>query len=295
MIGLTLPDVDVWSDRVVLALGQNPGVFTGPGTNTYLVGRGRARILVDTGSGRSEYLPVLARALERAGGVSIQEIVLTHGHPDHMGGAAAVIDRFGPLRVSKHPRPEVDEGYPFALTPLADGAVVRAEGATLRAIHTPGHAEDHLCFLLEEERAFFSGDNVLGVGTSVIPARGGNLRDYMSSLQRMLEEQPDAIYPAHGPRIADGVAKLREYIAHRLEREQQILDALAQGCDLVSEVVKKVYAAYPESLYAAAGASVSAHLLKLEREDRVLREGPEDPLAARWSLAEASNAPRRRS
>ncbi len=99
MIGLSLPDVDAWSERVVVALGQNPGLFTGPGTNTYLVGTGARRVLLDTGDGRPEYLPVLERALTRAD-CEIQEIVLTHGHPDHQGGAAAVIAHFGPLRVS---------------------------------------------------------------------------------------------------------------------------------------------------------------------------------------------------
>jgi glyoxylase-like metal-dependent hydrolase (beta-lactamase superfamily II) len=283
MIGLRLPDVDVWSDRVVVALGQNPGIFTGPGTNTYLVGRGRARILLDTGEGRPEYLPVLARALERAGGVSIQEIVLTHGHPDHMGGAAGVIERFGPLRVSKLPWPGVDERYPLEVRPLADGARVASEGATLRAVHTPGHAEDHLCFLLEEEHALFSGDNVLGVGTTVIPGRGGDLADYMASLERLRALAPRAIYPAHGPKIADGTAKIGEYIAHRREREEQILAALAEGLAGVADVVRRVYAAYPEALHAAAASSVSAHLLKLEREGRVIRSGNGDPLAARWT------------
>ena len=285
MIGIQLPDVDVWSERVVVALGQNPGLFTGPGTNTYLVGTGRERILLDTGSGRAEYLPVLASALERAGGVSIQEIVLTHGHPDHIGGAADVVGRFGPLKTSKRPWPGNDERYELELTHLADDAVVRTEGATLRALHTPGHACDHLCFVLEEERAIFSGDNVLGVGTTVIPAQGGDLLDYMNSLDSMLAERPSVIYPAHGPRIPDGEAKIREYIDHRKQRERQILEALGTGLSLVSELVKRIYAAYPEALHAAAGASVTSHLLKLEREDRVARENAGDPLAARWTLA----------
>ena len=283
MIGLSLPDIDRWSERVVVALGQNPSIFTGPGTNTYLIGTGSQRILLDTGSGVPEYPAVLERAIEFAGCDGIQEIVLSHGHPDHVGGAADVIGRYGPLRVSKRPWPGVDDPATLELTPLADGEVVRTEGATLRAIHTPGHAEDHLCFLLEEERALFSGDNVLGVGTTVIPGRGGDLLDYMNSLKRLLDEVPGVIYPAHGPRIEDGVAKLREYLDHRRQREQQILDAVGAGCARVTEVVNRVYAGYPESLHAAAGSSVSAHLLKLEREGRVQREGGPDPLAARWS------------
>jgi glyoxylase-like metal-dependent hydrolase (beta-lactamase superfamily II) len=283
MIGLSLPDVDVWSPRVAVALGQNPGIFTGPGTNTYLVGTGDARILLDTGSGHHEYLPVLDAALARVG-CRIQEIVLTHGHTDHIGGAASVIRRHGSLRVSKRPHARFDTGHPVTVTPIDDGSVIRAEGATLRALHTPGHAEDHLCFVLEEEGSIFSGDNVLGVGTTVIPAEGGDLLDYLRSLERMLGEAPSVIYPAHGPRIGDGCAKIREYIAHRLERERQILDALGAGREEIPDIVSLVYAAYPEELQLAARSSVCSHLRKLEREGRVRREGS-DALTARWTLA----------
>ncbi|MBW2269164.1 MAG: beta-lactamase-like protein 2 [Deltaproteobacteria bacterium] len=284
MIGLEMPDVDVWSERVVVALGQNPGLFTGPGTNTYLVGTGAERVLLDTGEGRPEYLPVLAQALERAGGVRIQEIVVSHGHPDHLGGAPSVIEEHGALRVSKCPWPAMDDRHALDLTPIGDGALVETEGATLRAVHTPGHAEDHLCFVLEEERAIFSGDNVLGVGTTVIPPEGGDLLDYMSSLERLLAEAPGSIYPAHGPKIEDGTGKIREYIAHRLEREAQIVEAVEAGLCEIAAIVKRVYAAYPAALHAPAAATVAAHLIKLEREGRVQRDG-EAPLEARWTTA----------
>jgi endoribonuclease LACTB2 len=283
LMGTTLPDVDVWSPRVTVALGQNPSLFTGPGTNTYLVGTGAKRILLDTGQGIPAYLPVLAQALERAG-CGIQEIVLTHGHFDHIGGAAAVIGRYGALRVSKRPHASFDKPWPVAITPIGDGDVVRTEGATLRALHTPGHAEDHLCFVLEEERSLFSGDNVLGVGTTVIPSEGGDLLDYMRSLDRLLAEQPTSIYPAHGPVIRDGVAKVREYIAHRNQREREIVAALEAGLSAIPDIVARVYAAYPVALHAPARASVCSHLFKLEREGRVQRSaGP--PLDALWTLA----------
>ena len=283
MIGLTLPDVDVWSPRVVVALGQNPGLFTGPGTNTYLVGTGPERILVDTGQGLPAYLPVLEHALARAG-CRIQEIALTHGHPDHNGGVPALLERFGPLRVSKRPHARFDAASPAPITPIDDGSRLHTEGATLRAIHAPGHAEDHLCFVLEEEQSLFSGDNVLGVGTTVIPSEGGDLGDYMRSLARLQEEAPRVIYPAHGPRIDDGVAKLAEYVAHRHEREREILEALRGGARTIPEIVARVYAAYPVALHLPARHSVCAHLRKLERETRVRRDGAV-PLDARWSPA----------
>jgi len=251
MMGMKLPDIDQWSERVIVALGQNPSVFAGPGTNTYLVGTGPERILLDPGGGETAYIPFLEQALER-GACRIQEIVLTHGHPDHIGGVRQVIERFGELEVKKQPWPMMDETHHVEITPIEDGSVIHTEGATLRALHTPGHAPDHLCFILEEERSLFSGDNILGVGTTVIPAESGNLGDYMASLERLLEEEPTRIYPAHGPCIEQGTAKIREYIDHRLERNRQILDALDQGAALPMEIVEIVYAAYPKVLHPAA-------------------------------------------
>jgi len=194
-----------------------------------------------------------------------------------------VLERFGARRVSKLPWPGNDERYGVEVEPLADGSVVESEGATLRAVHTPGHAPDHLAFWLDEERALFSGDNVLGLGTTVIPAQPGSLRLYLASLELLLALRPGAIYPAHGPRIADGVAKLREYLEHRREREAQVLAVLAEGPARIPEIVRRVYAAYPEALHAAAAQSVGAQLLKLAEEGRA-RPGAGEPLEARWEL-----------
>jgi glyoxylase-like metal-dependent hydrolase (beta-lactamase superfamily II) len=300
--GTKLPDIDVLSPRVAVALGQNPSRFTGPGTNTYLVGTGPKRFLLDTGSGHDEYMPVLEEAITRVGCKEIEGIILTHAHPDHIGGVNQVRKHFGSMPVYKLPWPaDKIEGAPGmkrdstdskALTnpdTLADGHlevlehgdVIETEGAHLRAIFTPGHAPDHLCFLIEEERNIFSGDNVLGIGTTVIPAETGNLGDYMDSLERILAERPKQIYPAHGPRIEAGVAKIEEYLSHRRDREQQVLDALAAGDRDAMTMVRRIYVGYPETLYSAAAQSVTSHLKKLERDGRV----HSDENQTLWTLA----------
>jgi len=269
MLGMSMPDIDRWSERVIDVLGQNPGPFTGPGTNTYIVGTGERRLLIDAGQGADEHLALLVEALqELTEGASIGTVALTHAHPDHMGGLAKVVERFRPTSVKKKPWPEWDRGASFET--IDDAAEVRVEGATLRAVHTPGHARDHLCYYLVEEKAVFSGDVVLGAGTTVIP-RDGDLTDYLASLHRLLELDLEVIYPAHGPAIREPYAKINEYLAHRALREQQILEGLAAGLREVEDLVRRIYDDVPEWLYAAAGVSVEAHLRKLEKEAIVVR------------------------
>jgi glyoxylase-like metal-dependent hydrolase (beta-lactamase superfamily II) len=151
--------------------------------------------------------------------------------------------------------------------------VIETEGATLRAIHCPGHAQDHLCFLLEEEGSLFTGDVVLGAGTTVIPAEGGSMRAYLDSLARILSLDLRWIYPGHGPRIDDPAERVRAYLAHRHEREEQILEALRAGASSVEEIVARVYEQTPRYLHRAAAQSALSHLLKLEEERRVARVG----------------------
>src|SRR5262245_45862002 len=273
MIGLDMPDIAVWSDRVTVVLGQNPGPFTGPGTNTYLIGTSKRPLLLDTGQGVPQYLPLLERGLrEHHGSDELQGIVLTHGHADHIGGVESVLRRFGPLSVAKKPWDKLDGGLTVEV--VDEGSEIRTDSATLQAIWTPGHAWDHLCWYMPEERALFTGDVVLGAGTTVIPP-DGDLGDYLHSLRRLLELDLAVIYPAHGPLIRQPREKIESYLAHRALRDEQILAGLRDGVHTVPLLVKRIYSDVPEFLHAAAAMSVTAHLRKLERDGVVAHDGDE--------------------
>jgi glyoxylase-like metal-dependent hydrolase (beta-lactamase superfamily II) len=268
------------SDLVGRVLGLNPGMLTGPGTNTYLVGRSNP-ILIDTGAGVPEYVPLLAAYLERRGWPRPERVVLTHRHRDHMGGVEQLRKRFPGIPVSK--MIFKDAGLPEGIRDLHDAEPVDGDGATLIPVHTPGHASDHLCFYLPEEEALFTGDLVLGGSTTVIPDEDGDLGQYLDSLRRVQGLGVRRIYPAHGPVIEDAPGKIQEYLEHRMLRERQILEALGAGARTIPEMVKVIYADVPVALHGHAAMSVHSHLKKLVQERRV----SEERLAqapSRWTL-----------
>lgn len=247
------------SDLVRLVRAPNPSPITLEGTNTYLVGE-RAPVVIDPGPHVGAHLDAV---MEEAGDVSL--VVITHRHPDHADGAV----RFASMAkaaLAAYAGAPVDGCEPNA---IADGQRIAAPGATLRAMYTPGHASDHLSFVLEEENILFTGDHVLGRGTTVIAYPDGDLDEYMGSLARTREAKPRAIYPGHGPAIDDPAPVLDYYIAHRLEREREVLAAIDAGDAQIDAMVARIYTAYDRTLWGAAGLSVRAHLEKLEREGLV--------------------------
>lgn len=277
---MELPATATLSRLVGRVLGLNPGPMTGPGTNTYLVGESEP-ILIDTGAGVPEYVPLLQGYLAERGWVRPSRIILTHRHRDHLGGVTHLRERFPGISVAK--MIHKDGQLPGPIEDLRDGNPIRGEGVTLIPIYTPGHASDHLSFYLVEEQALFTGDLVLGGSTTVIPPDDGDVGDYLASLRRLQSLEVRRIYPGHGPVIENAPAKIQEYIDHRLLREQQILEALGNGLSTIPEMVARIYTDAPPALHAAAALSVESHLAKLVRERRVREEViPDAP--SRWFL-----------
>jgi glyoxylase-like metal-dependent hydrolase (beta-lactamase superfamily II) len=269
--------------RARLVFGHDPGPLTGAGSNAWFL-PGGIPTLIDACSGRPPQLEALVGVVnDEEPPTTVAQVLVTHAHPDHAGGAAAIAVRWPTARFRKLPWPEGDERYPVAWEALRDGEMVRAGDQDLWVVHTPGHAPDHVCFFEPRSGTLFAGDLVMSGGTIVIPASiGGSLRQYMESLERVLELQPRRVLPGHGPVIDHPVSLLQGYLAHRRAREQQILTALAGGTRSVAEIVARVYEGLQPELVPAAGESVLAHLRKLEDEGRARQEaaGP----GVRWRL-----------
>ncbi len=255
--------------RIERVLAPNPSEYTLEGTNTWIVGREPA-IVIDPGPADPAHLGEVLRTAGR-----VAHVLVTHDHEDHAEGAAKFAEMAAaPLHAFRLDGAER----------LHDGEEFRAAGIELVAVHTPGHSSDHFVFFTPEEGALFTGDSVLGRGTSFIDPPDGDLAKYMASLQKMLDLQPRTIYPGHGPLVLDAPARLREYLEHRADRERQVVEALTGGKRSVEELVAAIYAEYPPEVRPLAARSVTAHLLKLEAEGRATKQGRGAKMT--WTAAE---------
>ncbi|EEY21331.1 conserved hypothetical protein [Verticillium alfalfae VaMs.102] len=279
-----LPAIERLSPACIRILGGNPGKFTLQGTNTYLLGTGRHRILIDTGEGKPAWAESVKSALEEEK-ASIETVLVSHWHHDHTGGLADILSICPEAQVYKN---EPEDGQ----RNIADGQTFGVSGASLTAVHSPGHTTDHVTFVFHEEDAMFTADNVLGHGTAVFE----NLGVYVDSLERMRHMFKGRVYPGHGPVVSEGPAKIIEYIRHRQERENQVLRMLrtsheragvgSQSDDwTVMELVKVIYKDVPEALHVPASGGVLQILRKLEAEGQVAQT----PDAERWITNDKSS------
>ncbi|XP_031627504.1 beta-lactamase-like protein 2 homolog [Contarinia nasturtii] len=287
-----IPVITKLSSTLIRILGCNPGPMTLQGTNTYLIGNGRRRILCDTGEpNKPDYIKHLKTVL-RDEKATISDIILTHWHNDHIGGVRDVLqclDDANDCNIWKHPRTDAEDLYSevlgdFKLQSLENGQVFSTDGVNLKVIHTPGHTTDHCILTMVETKEIFSGDCILGEGTAVFE----DLYDYMKSLKLIINENPTTIYPGHGNVVTNPIPKIQYYIDHRNQREAQIFDVLESNRDIwytAMDLVKIIYIETPEQLWRAAAHNVKQHLKKLEKEHKIeskIFDSPDEPDGIKW-------------
>jgi glyoxylase-like metal-dependent hydrolase (beta-lactamase superfamily II) len=235
-------------------VAPNPGPYTGPGTNTWILDAGPVAIVIDPGPDDGAHLEAIEK---RLAGKTVGVVLVTHSHPDHLPLAEPLASRHH-ASVRRHPE-------------LADGDIVRAGNLGVTALHTPGHSSDHLSFLLADDGAVFTGDLILGRGSSMVTYPEGDVAAYLRSLDRLAALRPRTLFPGHWDPVTDAMAKIEEYRAHRLEREAQVLAEVRRGSGTAPELTRRVYGDLDARLLVAAEMTLRAHLRKLV-DDGVVRE-----------------------
>ncbi|MBI2875489.1 MAG: MBL fold metallo-hydrolase [Candidatus Tectomicrobia bacterium] len=258
-------------------------------TNIYLIGGEKEVVMFDGGYAHEEAVQQVARELQELGSPKVRELIISHSHHDHWEGAGAIQKMTG-ARILAHRLdiPAIEEGlkgppkdhpeglspdvYPFKIDgTLGDGERVQVAGCELEVIHTPGHSPGHLCLYLKEEGILFTGDHIVGISTVTVAPPHGDMIDYLNSLQKLLRYPAERLFPAHGPIMENAHDKIREYYAHRLERERQIVRVLQEGGEKTPrQLMMKIYAVeLDERFYEVAEKQILGHLGKLEKEGRV--------------------------
>jgi glyoxylase-like metal-dependent hydrolase (beta-lactamase superfamily II) len=264
------------SPLVTRVLAPNPGPFTFRGTGVYLVGAGDSVAVIDPGPDLPQHVAALKAAI---GARRISHILVTHTHRDHCPAAAPLKAWSGAKVYAMAPAPDrsdggaaVDEAHDPDFAPdvlVGDGARIAGEGFTLHAVATPGHTAGHLAYALEEEAALFCGDHVMGWSTSVIAPPDGSMGAYMASLEKLIARDDKVLYPTHGAPIARPQDYLRALLAHRREREAQVLAAWRDGHKDAGAIAARLYPAIAPGLRAAAAVQVRAHLAWLAEQGRI--------------------------
>ena len=268
------------SASVRRVIADNPGPFTLYGTGTYILGRGNVAV-IDPGPPDAAHIDAI-RAATR--GERITHVLVTHTHMDHSPGCRLLREStdaatygYGPHGAGKIEQGvPVEEGGDMEFTPdvrVADGDVIEGDGWSVECVYTPGHTSNHICYQLREERALFTGDHVMGWSTSIVSPPDGDMKSYMSSLRRLLDRDDRVYWPTHGPAITDPVPHVEAFVAHRLEREEEIRACLARGIRNIQEMVPVMYTSLPEFMYPAAGRSVFAAMLYMVERGEVKCDG----------------------
>jgi glyoxylase-like metal-dependent hydrolase (beta-lactamase superfamily II) len=264
------------SPHIQRLLAPNPGPFTFRGTGVYIVGGGNSVAVIDPGPELPEHIEALKRALD---GRKVSHILVTHTHKDHSPAARPLSQWSGAPTYGFGAHAEtndVEEGGARQFVPdvlVADDSWILGEDFTITALHTPGHTANHVCYALEEEKALFTGDHVMGWSTSVIAPPDGNMGDYLRSLEKLITRDDAILYPTHGSPIPDPEPFLHAYLIHRRMREAQIAARLARGTDTIAAIVAKLYAGLQPMLTRAAALTVQAHLEHMIEEGKAVRDG----------------------
>ena len=267
---------EVLAPGIRRVIANNPGPFTFHGTGTYILGTGSVAV-IDPGPDDEAHIDAILASIP---GETVSHILVTHTHMDHSPGCrllqaktGAPTYAYGPHGAGKIEQGvQVEEGGDMDFDPdhlVTHGEIIQGGDWSVECVYTPGHTSNHLCFQLREQKALFTGDHVMGWSTSIISPPDGDMADYMLSLELLLERDDEIYWPTHGPCIDEPKAHVEAYIAHRLEREQQIIACIEEGTYKIREMVPLMYKDTPEFMYPAAARSVLAAMENLVKKGTV--------------------------